>query len=85
MNRGSRSVFDFPDNVSVTYHAPSEYIACSCSEFSFAGKCPHAMDARQVLETEGMKVKFKRVPVPTFVAEVEKFEDSIRTSIKRRG
>lgn len=81
IERLSTSIFNAPGH-EMRYNRATGYLTCSCPEFKFYGRCPFAMEARGILESEGTKVKFQRPPKPIFLHEIPKFIESMNRVLK---
>lgn len=81
MLRITSGIFSCPGH-RITYSQKTGYLNCICHEFAFAGKCDPAIKAKEILKSEGKEVKFKRVPKPVFIQEIENFKKVFREVIE---
>lgn len=76
MKRISSGIFIAPGH-KVAWSNSTKYLSCECKQFAFNSKCDIADRAREILESEGKKVKFKRKPSPIFIKEIDVFTERL--------
>ncbi len=81
MKRISSGIFISPGH-KVTWSSNTKYLTCECKHFAFSSKCDAASKVKQILESEGKQVKFKRKPSPIFIKEIETFTQRLNSILK---
>lgn len=77
MKKISKSIF-IGFGHKVMWNQNTNYIQCECKNFEFTGVCDGSLKVKDILESEGKKVKFKKVKQPLFTKEIDVFSNVLR-------
>lgn len=81
MKRISSGIFIAPGH-KVVWNSNTKYLNCECKQFALGVKCDAAIKAKEILESEGKQVKFRRKPSPLFIKEIDAFTEIFNKVIR---